>query len=50
MGDLILGIIGFALTAVAAFAVFQWFRVIHLIGMTEMMDDRGWLEEKTDGD
>ena len=50
MGDLILGIIGFVLTAEAAFAVFQCFRAIHIISTAEMMDDRGWLEEKTDGD
>ena len=45
MGDLILGIIGFAFTAAAASMVFGFFRIIHIVSAAEMMDDEWWPED-----
>ena len=45
MGDLVLGIIGFAITAAAAAMVFGFLRVVHIISAAEMMDDEWWPED-----
>ena len=45
MGDLILGIIGFALTVAAADIVFGFIRIIYIVSAAEMMDDEWWPEE-----